>query len=82
VAKERTKRKRKKKPGTSTGSSGSSGSGGGGVMQSLRSGMKAAAGVSDGEGKKKDDKPSTLSNVIWGIILIAAVAFLLYRWYG
>ena len=53
-------------------------SGGGGVMQSIRSGFQRAAGA----GEPVDEKPSTASNVIWTVVLLAAVAFLLYRWYG
>ncbi|MFK7988212.1 MAG: hypothetical protein AB8I08_19485 [Sandaracinaceae bacterium] len=53
-------------------------SGGGGVMQSIRSGFQRAAGA----GETVEEKPSTASNVIWGLVLLGAVAFLLYRWYG
>ena len=84
------KKRRKKKRKTSTASgpdSGarkgpagrSTGSGsGGGVMQGIRSGFQRAAGVDDGT----HEKPSTLSNVLWGVALLAAVGFLLYRFYG
>lgn len=54
-----------------------SGGGGGGVMQSMRSGFKRAAGVGD-----EAEKPSTASNLIWTLLLLAAVGFLLYRYYG
>lgn len=50
----------------------------GGVMQSIRSGFQRAAGA----GEQVEEKPSTASNVIWGLVLLGAVAFLLYRWYG
>ena len=47
----------------------------GGVMQSMRSGFKRAV-TGDNE---QAEKSSTLSNVIWGIILVAALALLAYR---
>ena len=50
---------------------------GGGVMQSLRSGFRRAAGV-----ESANDGPSTKSNVLWTLLLVAAVAFFLYRMYG
>ncbi len=53
--------------------------GGGGVMQSLRNGFKRAAGAEDGA---EESKPSTVSNIIWTVLLLAALGFLLYRWYG
>ncbi len=74
---------------SSSSSSSSSGGGygvskrgsGGGLMQSMRSGFKRAAGVGDDTGGESD-KPSTLSNVLWTVLLLAAVGALLYRWYG
>lgn len=75
------RRKKKRKGGKPAGSSASSGGGGGGgsggVMQSIRSGFKRAAGVEESK-----EKPSTLSNIIWTLVLLAAVGFLIYRWYG
>ncbi|MBX3275717.1 MAG: hypothetical protein KF729_35985 [Sandaracinaceae bacterium] len=52
--------------------------GGGGVMQGLRNGFKRAAGAGD----ENEEKPSTLSNVLWTILLLAAIGLLLYRWLG
>ena len=82
MAKKRQKRKRKpagRSEGASTSSSASSASSGGGVMQSLRSGFQRAAGVGDGS---PEEKPSTLSNVLWALVLAAGVGFLLYRYFG
>ncbi len=82
----RKKRRAKKKSSASKASASSgpstvkkslSSGGGGGVMQSMRSGFKRAAGVGD-----QPEKPSTASNIVWTILLLAAVALLLYRWYG
>jgi len=53
--------------------------GGGGVMQGMRASIKRVAGADRG---RKDDKPSTLSNVLWTVVLLLAVAFLIYRYYG
>jgi len=73
MAKKRNKKRaRKRKRG-----SGSSSSGGGGAMQSIRSGFRRAAGV-----EKSKSGSSTVANVIWTLILLAAIALLLYRWYG
>ena len=71
--------KRPRRDASSSSSSGAkpSTSTGGGVMQNIRSGFQRAAGAGE-----KEEKPSTLSNVIWTVVLLAAVAFLLYRWYG
>ena len=55
-----------------------SGSGGGG-MQSLRSGFKRAAGATDDD---RDRGSSTLSNVLWGVVLLGALGVLLYRWFA
>ena len=83
-----TKRRKKKRKSSSSKAGGSSSStgvptsgsgGGGGVMQNIRSGFQRAAGVDDGS---KSEKSSTVSNVLWTIALLAAVGFLLYRWYG
>jgi hypothetical protein len=49
--------------------------GGGGLLQSIRSGFRQAAGV-------EESKPSRASNIFWTVLLIAAAALLLYRWYG
>lgn len=74
MAEKRKKRKRKSKsPATGGGGPPS----GGGVMQSIRAGFRRAAGA---EEPSKDS--SRLGNIVWTILLIAAVAFLLYRWYG
>ncbi|MCA9604216.1 MAG: hypothetical protein KC619_01390 [Myxococcales bacterium] len=82
----RKKRMRKKKPADSEGSAEGMSTtkeavrsgGGGGVMQSMRAGFKRAAGVEDGP----EEKPSTLSNILWTLLLLAALGFLIYRWYG
>ena len=50
-------------------------SSGGGVLQSMRSGFKRAAGVEGG-----DKPPSKWSNVFWGALFIAALVLLYYRW--
>ena len=73
------RRKRKRKGGKSAGSKSSAGGGGasGGVMQSIRSGFQRAAGVDDSK-----EKPSTLSNILWALVLLAAIGVFLYRWYG
>lgn len=89
MAKKRRKRKRKPTAaarrareaddsGVPTRTSSRDESSGGGVMQSIRTGFQRAAGA----GEATDDKPSTASNVIWALVLLGAVAFLLYRWYG
>lgn len=49
--------------------------GGGGLLQSIRSGFRQAAGV-------EESKPSRASNIFWTMLLIAAAGLLLYRWYG
>ncbi|HJL15594.1 MAG TPA: hypothetical protein RMH99_08065 [Sandaracinaceae bacterium LLY-WYZ-13_1] len=82
MAKKRRKRKKRKRGGETSSSSkagASKSATGGGVMQSMRAGFRRAAGA---ENAKGDDKPSTLSNVLWTVVLLAAVGFLLYRWYG
>ncbi|MEQ8457401.1 MAG: hypothetical protein RLO52_11165 [Sandaracinaceae bacterium] len=81
------RKKRKKKSGSSSSTSGSTGAStgvpktasGGGVMQSMRNGFKSAVGAGESSKKKKD---STLSNVLWTVVLIGAIGFLLYRTYG
>ncbi len=79
----RKKRVRKKKAEAAEAPSGmsttkeSARSGGGGVLQSMRSGFKRAAGAEDGP----EEKPSTLSNVLWTVLLVAALGFLIYRWF-
>lgn len=70
------KRRKRKRGGTSPGSRGGPRTGGG-VMQGIRSGLRRAAGAGD-----SNEKPSTLGNVLWTLVLLAAVGFLLYRWYG
>ena len=77
VAKKRRKRKKGGKTGGSGSGGGPSASGGGGVMQSIRSGFKRAAGVEESK-----EKPSTLSNILWMLVLLAAIGVFLYRWYG
>jgi hypothetical protein len=47
--------------------------GGGGFLQGIRSGFRQAAGV-------EQSKSSTLGNVIWTVVLLAAAALLVYRW--
>jgi hypothetical protein len=77
MAEKRRKRKRKSK---STSSSGGGGdlhsSGGGGLLQGIRNGIRRAAGTD-----APAEKPSKASNIITGLLLLAAVAFLIYRWY-
>lgn len=75
MVEKRKKRKRKSKSPASGGGGGPPS--GGGVMQSIRAGFRRAAGA---EEPSKDS--SRLGNIVWTILLIAAVAFLLYRWYG
>ncbi|MGE0791492.1 MAG: hypothetical protein AB7S26_37805 [Sandaracinaceae bacterium] len=77
-AKRRTKKKNKGgRTGTeSSGGGGAGGAGGGGVLQSLRSGFKNVAGVGE-----SDKKESALSNILWTVVLIAAIAFAAYRCY-
>ena len=94
MAKSKSKRiKKQRKPSAKKKSSGGGGGGGGGgygvskrssgggVMQSLRSGFKRAAGVG-GDEDRGEEKSSTLSNVLWTLLLLGAVAALLYKWYG
>lgn len=79
MAKERKKRKRKSKSSGTSGGGGQSGGGqsGGGVLQGIRTGIRRATGV-----ESQPTKPSKTSNIVSGIILVAAIAFLLYRFYG
>ncbi len=72
MAKQRRKRKRK----TNATQASSAPAQSGGVMQSIRSGFRRATGV------EQSAKPSRAGNIVWTIILLAAVAVLLYRWYG
>lgn len=76
TAEKRKKRKRKSKSSSASGPSSGPPSGGG-LLQSMRSGIRQVAGV-----EVKHSKPSRLSNIIWTIVLIAAVGLLLYRFYG
>lgn len=80
MTEKRKKRKRKSK-GTATGSTTSSTSSGtphsGGVLQSMRSGFRRAAGAESGP-----QQESTLSKVVWGLVLVAAIAFAVTRWLG
>ncbi|HEY8432642.1 MAG TPA: hypothetical protein VIL20_29930 [Sandaracinaceae bacterium] len=46
------------------------------MLQSIRSGFRRAAGVEESK------ESSRLGNILWTLLLIAAVALLLYRWYG
>lgn len=72
----KTKRKkRKRKPTASQKEKQTSVAPTGGVMQSMRSGFKRAV-TGDHE---QTQKSSTVSNVIWGIILVGALALLAYR---
>ncbi|CAG0979227.1 hypothetical protein ARNL5_02333 [Anaerolineae bacterium] len=68
-------RKKKRRPVTSSGGSAPAPTGGG-ILQSMRSSVRRVAGVEEG-----DKKPSTLSNVIWGIVLAALAGFAIYRWF-
>lgn len=72
MAEKRRKRKRKSKSATGGGGPPT----GGGVLQSIRSGFRRAAGVEESK------ESSRLGNILWTLLLIAAVALLLYRWYG
>jgi len=82
------KRRKKKKKATTDDAPASSGpstvktavrsGGGGGVLTSMREGFKRAAGAGD----EPKEKPSRLSNILWTVLLLAAVGFLIYRWYG
>ena len=79
----RVKKKRKRKE-SAVGKGGGSTkkaarAGGGGVMQGMRASIKRVAGA---DADRRDDKPSTLSNVLWVIVLLLAVAVLIYRYYG
>lgn len=82
MAERRKKRKRKTKGASSGGSSQSGGVNPyeapqtGGVLQSLRSGFRRAAGA------EKPEKESTLSKVIWGVIFAAAIGLLIARFLG
>lgn len=78
MAEKRRKRKRKSK-GSSTSSSGGdyhTSGGGGGLLQGIRNGIRRAAGTD-----APAEKPSKVNNIITGVLLLAAVAFLIYRWY-
>ena len=79
-AKTRKKKKRKSKPAASPASMSSTKetarSEGGGVMQSLRQGFKNAAGAGE-----REEKSSTLSNVLWTVLLLAAAGVFIYRYY-
>ena len=77
MAEKRRKRKRKSKA-SSTSSSGGDlhTSGGGGLLQGIRNGIRRAAGTD-----APAEKPSKTSNIVTGVILLAAVAFLIYRLY-
>jgi hypothetical protein len=50
----------------------------GGLLQSMRSGFRRAAGVE--EGPKKEE--SLVSKIIWGAIFVAILAFAAWRWLG
>lgn len=76
MAEKRKKRKRKSKSAAAPSAGGGAPPSSGGVMQSIRSGFRRAAGAEDAR------EPSRLSNIVWTVVLLAAVAFLLYRWYG
>ena len=71
--------KRRKKKRRTPKSSGGGGPGpaptGGGLMQGMRSGFKDIAGAGDDE-----RRPSLFSNVLWGLVLLAALTFAVYRW--
>lgn len=54
-------------------------SGGGGLMQSMRSGFKRAV---TGDNSEESNKPSTVSNVIWTLLFLAALGLLAYRLFG
>ncbi len=74
MAEKRRKRKRKSK---SSGAPASRAPSGGGLLQGIQAGIRRAAGTD-----APAEKPSKLSNIITTALLIAAVAFLLYRFYG
>jgi hypothetical protein len=78
MAEKRKKRKRKSKGSSASTSGGDVHSGGGGgLLQGIRNGIRRAAGTD-----APAEKPSKTSNIITGVLLLAAIAFLLYRWYG
>ena len=76
MAEKRRKRKRKSKASASSGGGDLHTSGGGGLLQGIRNGIRRAAGTD-----APAEKPSKTSNIVTGVILLAAVAFLIYRWY-
>lgn len=76
MVEKRKKRKRKSKSSGAPSPGGGGAPGGGGVMQSIRSGFRRAAGAEESK------ESSRLGNIVWTIILIAAIAFFLYRQYG
>lgn len=79
MAEKRRKRKRKSKSSSTSSSSGGgaySAGGGGGLLQGIRNGIRRAAGT-DAPAKE----PSKANNIITGVLLLAAIAFLIYRWY-
>jgi hypothetical protein len=77
MAEKRKKRKRKSKPAGPVSAGGGGPPSSGGVMQSIRSGFRRAAGA-----EQASTQPSRLSNIVWTIVLLGTVAFLLYHWYG
>jgi hypothetical protein len=76
MAEKRRKRKRKSKASASSGGGDLHTSGGGGLLQGIRNGIRRAAGTD-----APAEKPSKASNIVTGVLLLAAVAFLIYRWY-
>jgi hypothetical protein len=79
MAEKRKKRKRKtKSPGSAqaSASTGSPSGGSGGLLQSMRSGFRRAAGA-----EEPKEKPSKLSNLIWTLVFLLAAGVLIYRWY-
>lgn len=72
------KRRKRKRKGKGSRSSASSTQTGGGLLQGIHAGLRRAAGTD------RDEKsaPSKVGNIITTVLLIAAVAMLLYRFYG
>lgn len=70
--------RRSKSQGRSSSSSGSSS--GGGAMMSLRGGFKGAVGSVTGK-KPKTRWGSIVSNIVWTLLTVAALALLAYKLY-
>jgi hypothetical protein len=73
---EKRKKKRKQKKGKGGGGGGAHARQGGGVMQSMVRGFRRATGAEQAPAKKG----SWVSNLIWFLVLAAAVAFVVSRY--